>query len=274
MPEGHTIHRHARKQREAIGGQTVETASPQGRFAAGAKRLSGRTLETVEAHGKHLFYRWEGGEILHVHLGLFGKFKLHRTSPAPPPTPNTRLTMQGDRATIYLAGPTICELIDPDAEALIRTRLGPDPLQNGSRRKKLEEFQRNLSRRKIPIGAALLDQGVVAGIGNVYRAEALFRTGIDPHLPANTLSSDATTRLWSESASLLKRGEKAGRIITVDLADVGARRRSDLEADERLYAYGRDGEPCRRCRTPISMTDMANRRMWWCGSCQPPGAGS
>jgi endonuclease-8 len=274
MPEGHTIHRHARTQREAIVGQSVVTASPQGRFSAGAKRLNGRVLEAVDAHGKHLFYRWEGGEILHVHLGLFGKFKLHQTEPAPPPTPNTRLTMNGDAVAVYLAGPTICELIDPEAEAMIRSRLGPDPLRNGPRAKELGEFQRNLARRKIPIGAALLDQSVVAGIGNVYRAEALFRTGFDPHLPSNALTPGAVARLWSESSSLLKQGEKAGRIITVDLADVGARRRRDLEADERLYVYGRTGEPCRRCRTPISVTDVANRRLWWCRACQPSGAGA
>jgi len=157
---------------------------------------------------------------------------------------------------------------------MIHSRLGPDPLRTGSRAKNLGEFQRNLTRRKISIGAALLDQSVVAGIGNVYRAEALFRTGIDPHLSSNALAPDAVARLWSESSSLLKQGEKAGRIITVDLADVGARRRRDLEAGERLYAYGRTGEPCRRCRTPISMTDMANRHLWWCRTCQPSGAGA
>jgi formamidopyrimidine-DNA glycosylase len=182
--------------------------------------------------------------------------------------------MSGDAVAVYLAGPTICELIDPEAEAMVRSRLGPDPLRSGSRAKKLGDFQRNLVRRKIPIGAALLDQSVVAGIGNVYRAEALFRTGIDPHLPSNALAPEAVARLWSESSSLLKQGEKAGRIITVDLADVGARRRRDLEAGERLYVYGRAGEPCRRCRTPISLTEMANRRLWWCPACQPSGAGA
>ncbi|MBT8202930.1 MAG: Fpg/Nei family DNA glycosylase [Acidimicrobiia bacterium] len=274
MPEGHTIHRHARKQTEALVGQAVRTTSPQGRFAEGARRLDGRVLQAIDPHGKHLFYRWEGGDILHVHLGLFGKYKLFRADPPPPPTENTRLAMHGDDATIYLAGPTICELIDPSEEDDIRSRLGPDPLANGSRSKKFAAFQANLARRRSPIGAALLDQKVIAGIGNVYRAEALFRTGIDPHLPANRLTPDAAERLFAESSRLLKQGEKAGRIITVDLHDVGARRRSDLRRGERLYAYGRTGEPCRRCRTPISTGEMANRTMWWCSSCQPEGAGA
>ncbi|NNF88930.1 MAG: Fpg/Nei family DNA glycosylase [Acidimicrobiia bacterium] len=274
MPEGHTIHRHARTQRGAIGGQLIRAASPQGRFAHGAKRLDGRVLEDIDAHGKHLFYRWEGGDTLHVHLGLFGKFKLHRAPSPPPPSENTRLTMSSVTATVYLAGPTICELIDPHQEEALRARLGPDPLRNGSRRAKLAAFQANLARRRIPIGAALLDQRVIAGIGNVYRAEVLFRAGIDPHLPAAALAPQAAERLWSESSRQLKQGEKAGRIITVDLGDVGARRRTDLARGERLYAYGRTGEPCRRCGTPISATEMANRTIWWCSSCQPAGAGT
>jgi endonuclease-8 len=274
MPEGHTIHRHARRQAELLCGQVIRTGSPQGRFSSGAKRLDGRRLEGIDAHGKHLFYRWAGGETLHVHLGLFGKYRLHRTTEAPPPTENTRLTMAGDEFTVYLAGPTICELIDPEEEDAIRARLGPDPLRNGPRRTKLEAFRQNLARRRSPLGAVLLDQRVIAGIGNVYRAEVLFRTGIDPHIPANALSPESAGGLWSESVRLLRAGEKAGRIITVDLADVGARRRSSLEPDERLYAYGRTGEPCRRCGTPISVGVMANRSIWWCSSCQPAGAGT
>jgi formamidopyrimidine-DNA glycosylase len=274
MPEGHTIHRLARKHREVLGGRTVATASPQGRFSSGARRLDGQTLKTVDAHGKHLFYRWGGGETLHVHLGLFGKFRLHRGQPPPEPSANTRLTMTGGEVAVYLAGPTLCELIDPEEEDLIRSRLGPDPLRPGPSAVKLDQFTTNLSRRRIPIGAALLDQRVIAGLGNIYRAEALFRTGIDPLLPSDRLSTEATARLWFESAALLRQGRRDGRIITVDPADVGARRRSDLGPTERLYVYKRDGEPCRRCGTPLSMTEMANRGIWWCSSCQPSGAGS
>jgi len=271
MPEGHTIHRAARRQRAALAGQRIATGSPQGRFAGGAARLDGRVLETVDAHGKHLFYRWQGGETLHVHLGLFGKFRMHRTDPAPPPTENTRLTMRGEDTTLYLAGPTICELIDADDEEKIRERLGPDPLQTGTNEGGASLFGANLARRRIPIGAALLDQKVIAGIGNVYRAEALFLTGIHPTVSARELSLDAVGRLWNKSVELLTRGEKAGRIITVSPADVGASRRSELPRDQRLYVYGRHGQKCRRCRTTISTTEMANRRIWWCDGCQPAG---
>ena len=110
MPEGHTIHRHARLQRAALAGEQIRTWSPQGRFAAGAARLDGQTLLGIEALGKHLLYRWGSGDTLHVHLGLFGKFKTFKSDP-PPPTEMTRLAMANGRAVVYLAGPTICERI-------------------------------------------------------------------------------------------------------------------------------------------------------------------
>ncbi len=270
MPEGHTIHRYARKHWEALGGQAITATSPQGRFALGAEHISGRRLEAIDALGKHLFYRWEGGETLHIHLGLFGRFRTHRGDP-PPPSDGTRLALAGDDATIYLSGPTICRMIDPETERALLSRLGPDPLLEDPHRDRSAEFQTNLAKRRIPIGAALLDQKVIAGIGNVYRAEALFLAGIDPHVPARELSESTAENLWSISAGLLKRGERAGRIVTVDPADVGAKRRSDLRKAERLYVYKRQSKPCRRCGTPVSMTDMANRHIWWCESCQGSG---
>jgi formamidopyrimidine-DNA glycosylase len=222
-------------------------------------------LNDVEALGKHLLYRWEGDETLHVHLGLFGKFRTFHNDP-PAPTEATRLAMTNGRSVVYLAGPTICELLDPHEEDTLRTRLGPDPLGN---RRDLGHFADNLSRRRIPVGAALLDQRVVAGIGNVYRAEVLFKRGIDPHLPANQIERDRVGALWSTIVAELRRGEKAGRIVTVAPSDVGVRSRSDIPLDERLYVYKRDGLACRKCGDTIRVTEMANRLIWWCPSCQP-----
>jgi DNA-formamidopyrimidine glycosylase len=264
MPEGHTIHRHARLQREVLAGSRVRVWSPQGRFSAGAERLDGRRLNDIEALGKHLLYRWEGNETLHVHLGLFGKFKTFHHEP-PAPTESTRLAMANGRSVVYLAGPTICELIDPEEEDRLRARLGPDPL---GRRRGSEQFTANLAGRRIPIGAALLDQRVVAGIGNVYRAEMLFKQGIDPNLPANRLDRDRAFELWSTIAAELRRGEKAGRIITVAPTDVGVRRLSDIPREKRLYVYKRDGLPCRKCGEMIRRTQMAGRWIWWCPTCQ------
>ncbi|MBT8214737.1 MAG: Fpg/Nei family DNA glycosylase [Acidimicrobiia bacterium] len=267
MPEGHTIHRYARRHLETLGGQRLAVSSPQGRFADGAARLDGRRLEEVDAVGKHLFYRWEGDETLHVHLGLFGRFRTHRVT-VPEPSDGTRLAMVGDEATVYLSGPTACELIGPDEEVTIRERLGPDPLAAGVNGDGLAQLRHNLSRRRIPIGAALLNQSVVAGVGNVYRAEVLFLAGIHPATPANEVTPDEVRTIWELTRQQLRRGERAGRIVTVDPHEVGARSRRDLSRDERLYVYKRNGEPCRRCGVAITADDMANRTIWWCPSCQ------
>lgn len=265
MPEGHTIHRHARLQRPILVGQEVSVSSPQGRFTGGAELLDGETVEEIEAFGKHLFYHWSGSSILHIHLGLFGKFRTFRQDP-PPPTEGTRLALETGEATIYLAGPTACELLTIDERDAVVARLGPDPLRRGA---KPDKFDANLDRRSIAIAAALLDQKVVAGIGNVYRAEILFLAGIHPYRRAKDLTDEERAEVWNLTCTELRRGEKAGRIVTVDPADIGASRRSSLRSRERLYVYKRNGEPCRRCDTPIEMSELANRKVWWCPSCQP-----
>ncbi len=266
MPEGHTIHRHARLHRKHLGGHEVAVSSPQGRFATGAALLDGRRLEDVEAHGKHLFYRWAGGDTLHVHLGLVGRFRTHKADP-PPPTNGTRLAMRANGTSIYLSGPMTCELIDPADEEAIHAKLGPDPLREGMAG--AGHFAENLGRRRMPIGGALLDQVVVAGVGTVYRAEALFLEGIHPDVPARSLGEDEVESLWATLVRQLRAGERAGRIVTVDPADVGVARRSEISRRQRLYVYKRMGQPCRRCGTPIARWTVAGRKMWACPSCQP-----
>ncbi len=264
MPEGHTIHRYARLHRDALVGERLRVASPQGRFEAGAARLDGSRLTAVDAHGKHLFYRWGTGDTLHVHLGLFGRFRTFREEP-PPPTDGTRLTMRAAEVAVYLSGPTACRLIDPATEDAVRSRLGPDPLRDPAA---VGDFASRLARRRIPIGAALLDQKVIAGVGNVYRAELLFLLGILPFRTVTDLTSSEIDSIWTAAGEQLRRGERTGRIVTVQPAEVGVPRRSDIPRFERLYVYKRHGEPCRRCGTPISSGELANRRIWWCPTCQ------
>ncbi len=264
MPEGHTIHRYARRHRQVLAGHELEVSSPQGRFTSGAARLDGRRLDDVDAYGKHLFYRF-GDETLHVHLGLFGKFRTHRGTP-PPPTPGTRLAMRNEQATVYLAGPTVCELLDPDREDALRSRLGPDPLATPRRSR---AFTAALARRRIPIAAALLDQRVIAGIGNVYRAEILFLCGIDPQRPAADITADEAACVWATARRLLRAGLAENRIVTVTTRYVGVRRRADIPRHERLYVYKRAGRPCRRCGTVVVAGEAGGRKVWSCPTCQP-----
>lgn len=272
MPEGHTIHRLARQHRRVLRGKVVGVDSPQGRFARGAALLDGQKLDTVDAHGKHLFYRWSNGEILHVHLGLFGKFHSFRRDggPLPVPTTGTRLRLITDEVVIHLAGPACCEVLDPATEERILDRLGPDPLRADA---EPDEAWAALQRRTIPIGAALLDQKVVAGIGNVFRAEALFLEGVNPDRPARALTRAEFGRLWSRIVTLLRAGERSGRIATVDPREMGTRSARSLPRSERVYVYKRAGLPCRRCGTTIVGWESALRTIFACPRCQPDSSG-
>jgi formamidopyrimidine-DNA glycosylase len=265
MPEGHTTHRIARRHRELFAGGVVRARSPQGRFDAGARRIDGSVLESVDAHGKHLFYGFGANVHLHVHLGLVGKFSTH-PAPAPEPSAATRLVLQNDAGSAHLSGPMSCELLDRREVERITSGLGPDPLRPHTR---ASRFVQRIDADERPIGAVLLDQSVIAGIGNVYRSEVLFLEGIDPRRPAASLESTDATAIWARAKRELGNGLDDGAIITVNPRDVGASQRTDLPKQLRVYAYKRDRRPCLRCRTPIASTEMAGRHIWWCPGCQP-----
>jgi formamidopyrimidine-DNA glycosylase len=263
LPEGHTIHRYARDHRRLLRGLPVAASSPQGRFAAGAALLDGRVLDTVDPYGKHLFYRWDGGLTLHVHLGLYGAFRTFAGA-TPPPTAGTRLELRFADTTLRLAGPTACELLDPAQEMAIRNRLGPDPLRRNA---DVDRVWTTLSRRTIPIGGALLDQSVVAGIGNVFRAEALFLCGINPQMPSRLLTREQFDDLWATLVGMLRAGVRANRIVTVDPAEIGISRRA-MKPEDWRYVYRRTDLPCRRCGTAIVAWTLAARTMYACPRCQ------
>ncbi len=266
MPEGHTIHRLARDHRRLFGGAVVCAQSPQGRFAEGAERISGHVLRTVEPYGKHLIYRFEGmPERLHVHLGLYGKFVPGKL-PAPEPRGALRLRLIGQESYADLRGPTACELmLAGDVRALL-ARLGPDPLKP---RADPEQAWMRLSRSRTAVGALLMDQAVMAGVGNVYRAEVLYRAGLSPFRMGRDVSAAEFDALWADLVALMKLGVRDGRIVTTAPADrPPGRQRRPTRADAH-YVYRRTGEPCRRCGTPVRTALMAARNLYWCPVCQP-----
>jgi endonuclease VIII len=265
VPEGHTIHRYARLHREALAGRQVRASSPQGRFAEGAARLDGATLVDVQAHGKHLFYRFEPTGTLHVHLGLFGRFRQFGDTDAPPPTDGTRLALRDGRTTLYLAGAVAVELIDADEERRLRSRLGPDPLDPAA---DPARFHAALSRRTAGVGQALLDQKAIAGIGNVFRAEVLFLAGLHPDLPAKEVPPAKADEIWQRLVALLTAGERSGRIVTVTAADRD-RPPSRLTRDQRVYVYKRAGRPCHRCRDAVASWELGGRTIFACPTDQP-----
>ena len=262
MPEGHTIHRLARLLDRTLAGRQVHAESPQGRFADGAGLIDGATFRRAEAWGKYLFCDLGVGEMLHVHLGLIGKFR-RREFPPIEPTGAVRLRLVGEDTTWDLSGPTRCEMITPDEQQRIVDRLGPDPLRRDARP---ELARQRLARTERPIGATLLDQSIIAGIGNVYRAEILFLCGIHPARPSSTLSDDEFDDVWSQTVRLLRIGERSGRITTTDPDEIGLPR-SRMRREDRLYAYHR--EHCRRCGTDLRTDRIGGRPITHCPTCQP-----
>ncbi len=262
MPEGHTIHRLARDLQRTLGGAPVRATSPQGRFAEGADRLDGHPLVAAEAWGKYLFCDVGTGDVLHVHLGLIGKFR-RRPSPPPDPVGAVRLRLEGDAATWDLSGPTRCELVTVDEQVAIVARLGADPLRRDA---DVDATRERFVRSGRPVGAYLLDQSVIAGIGNVYRAEILFLCGIHPTRPARSLSEEEFDQLWSTTVEQLRLGVRMGRIVTTDPDEIG-RPRSRMRSEDRLYVYHRDH--CRRCGTELEVIPMGGRPIWCCPVCQP-----
>ena len=176
VPEGHTIHRIARDHKRLFVGRRLAVSSPQGRFAEEARRLHGRTLESVEAWGKHLYYTFEESDVVHVHMGMAGRIRVME-APAPVPGDMVRLRLAGPLHTADLTGPMVCELIDPALQAARIAKLGPDVIRDDANPERAWAVIRKTRR---PIGALLMDQSVLAGVGNIYRCEALLVTGIAP----------------------------------------------------------------------------------------------
>jgi endonuclease-8 len=267
VPEGHTIHRLASQQQRLFGGRIVHVSSPQGRFADGAAMLDGQVLSRADAVGKHLLLNFRGAPTLHIHLGLYGKVA---TGTGDPPVPRgaLRLRMVTDTAWSDLRGPTACELIDPPEIALLFARLGPDPLRRDA--DPLRAYER-ISRSRTTIAALLMDQKVVAGIGNVYRAELLYRHRVDPFVPGRAISLDGWLMMWNDLVTLMQFGVRSGRIETLRTQD-RVRKRGALSRSEAGYVYRRAGLPCRVCGTEIRTEVLAARNLFWCPQCQAPGA--
>lgn len=272
MPEGHIAERVAREHKKYFGRQRLQLDSPQGKFEQGARLLDGARLVNVTAIGKHTLHRFRRDEgapaardvWMHVHLGLYGKWGSGEL-PAPPLRGMVRVRIIGEQYWAELRGPTTCEVLNGAGLKLLTERLGEDPLHtklSGS------AAYTKIAKSGRPIGELLMDQTVVSGVGNVYRAELLFRHGIAPHRPGDRIGPDEWTTLWADLETLMRSGVRLGRIITTAAADRDSRGRTVHPADQ-YYVYRRNGLPCRVCGTPVSMELAAGRRLYFCAVCQP-----
>ncbi|MEO0618237.1 MAG: DNA-formamidopyrimidine glycosylase family protein [Pseudomonadota bacterium] len=260
MPEGHTIHRAARQHRRFFRNKDLAVFSPQGRFSDGASLLDGRLCKDVTAWGKHLVYVFDGDCYLHIHLGLFGRIrKVKWTGEVPEPKGAVRVRLLGPTHVVDINGPTICEVLDGGELERMTARIGPDLLRRDA---DVERAFARISKSKAPIGKLLMDQSVIAGIGNIYRTEILWRQRLHPDMPGNALDRDAFGALWDDAVRLLEIGVKRNAIITVD--DAGPSR---LRYRERTNIFNQP--TCPRCSGDVRRFEIAGRRAFMCEACQP-----
>ena len=274
MPEGHTLHRLAAAIDAAFGGRVVRVSSPQGRFAADAALLDGSLLVTAESAGKHLFVEFAGDRFIHVHLGLIGKFDVVAGA-APPAVGQVRLRLEvsvgstGEAAYADLRGATQCELVGRDKRDTIVGSLGPDPLRPDA---DPSRAWARIHRSDRALGDLLMDQKVLAGVGNVYRAEVLFRHRLDPQRPGRTLRRGQWDALWDDLVRLLAEGVRTGRIDTVRPEHtpeaMGRPPRKDDHGGE-VYVYRRTGQACLVCGSTVRTVELKGRNLFWCPRCQP-----
>ncbi len=185
----------------------------------------------------------------------------------PPVVGQVRLRLMTDITCADLRGPTACELQTTDEMLATVAKLGPDPLV-GDVAEGEERFTRVVRRKPTPIGQLLMDQNVVSGIGNVYRAEMLFRARQNPHTPGRDVPEETVRELWRDWVRLLAVGVETGQMMTMDDLAPEDYRKAMASRDDRHWVYHRAGLPCRVCGTAVVVEEMAARKLYWCPRCQ------
>ncbi|MEW5301720.1 MAG: hypothetical protein WDW36_004561 [Sanguina aurantia] len=260
MVEGHGCHRVAHAHRKILLNHAFTAASPNGRFVEGAALINNKVLDKIEVHGKNLFYFFQD-TVLHFHFGMSGQFK-NFPLPGPEPTATTRLTLASKELNYIglLSAMTVNHGTKEYYDEKIAL-LGPDPLREDADK---ELLWAKVVKTKKAIGLVLMDQSMMAGVGNIYRAEILFKAKVHPETPANSLSRALFDLVWQHSVDLLQRGFKSGSILTVDPEDA----RKLGQPWTRRYIYNH--KQCGVCKGPVLSWDMATRTVYACETCQVP----
>jgi len=292
VPEGNEIHRWAERHTAAFAGRPVRVDGPQGRFTD-ADVLDGRKLERVMAVGKHLGYDFGKDRILHVHLGLQGDFsegsgtlpevkgalRLRMWNaaavkrPAVPGVSKRHGWYSDDDGTdnidadkvawVELRGPMDCSVYSQEKWDGLLKRLGPDPLNGDGPEKMIAK----VAKSRKSIGELLMDQTVAAGVGNIYRAELLYRARLSPFRLGKDVEEKTLRSIWKEAGVLMKAGMVDRRIVTTKPADRPHKTGQALK-EEAHYVYRRNGRPCFVCGTDVLKKEMAGRNLFWCPVCQ------
>jgi endonuclease VIII len=274
MPEGDTIFRTAQALNRHLAGRIVtrfESVFPALTRIDHDRPLAGRTVERVISRGKHILMTFSGDLLLHTHMRMHGSW--HGYSPGVRwrmPARDMRVLVETAEFVAVGFNVPVAELLTPRElqrhEAL--RELGPDLLDEPF---DLETAaQRAHAEGRRAIADVLLNQRVVAGIGNVFKSEILFVAGVHPFTPASEISSADVKKILGVGRELLR----ANAMIRGRVAPYrGRRTRASLDPGASLWVYGRGGQPCRKCGTPIQSkkTGVDARRTYWCPLCQPIG---
>jgi endonuclease-8 len=268
MPEGQVSHRNAIRFAAALAGHALARVdAPEPRLAGQRipERLAGDAVSGAEAVGKHHLLRFASGRVLHSHLMMRGVWRLGPASR--PPRPGglfLALWTEDHVASLYRCQRvTLLEPGEPLPRDLLRT--GPDLLDAAVDPGAAAVAALGRLEPSRQVGEALLDQRVVAGIGNVYKSETCFLTGIDPWRPVGSLTGEEAGALGATASLLLAEGVRVGGPIRTYRPP-----EAPPWSRERTWVYGRRGKPCRRCGTRIRSRGQgeANRLTYWCPACQ------
>jgi endonuclease-8 len=272
MPEGDTIHRAAATLQRAIGGQVVtrfESVLPKLTRVDADTPMRGRTVERVEARGKHLLIWFSGDLVLRTHMRMNGSWHIYR------PGERWQRPHRDMRIVIETAAMHAVAFTVPVAEFVMSHELashdliaglGPDPLTNTFRAE--DAIERIQAHSDVEIADVLLDQTVISGIGNAYKSEILFGARVNPFALVSQLTREQLAEIVNVATRFMRANVSDG---VSGFSRTGGRRttgRADPAA--RLWVYGRDGQACRRCGTPISRLKQGPyaRSTYWCARCQ------
>jgi len=292
MPEGNEIHRWATRHAAAFAGKTVRVDGPQGRFTD-SDVIDGRKLQQVMAVGKHLGYDFGRDRILHVHLGLQGDFT-EGSGPLPEVKGALRLRMWNATAVkkpavpgeskrhawyseddgtghldpeqiawLELRGPMDCSIYTQEKWDALRKKLGPDPLNGDGPEKMIAK----VGKSRKPIAELLMDQTMFAGIGNIFRAELLYRARVSPFCLGKDLEEKALRSIWKDAELMMPAAMIDRRIVTTKPAD-RPHKKGPVLKEETHYVYRRNGLTCFVCGTVVKKQEMAGRNLFWCPTCQ------
>lgn len=276
MPEGHVIHRLADEFTRIFGTHRLHITSPQGRFATEAALVDGSQLERAEAFGKHLFLHFDAASdehIIYIHLGLIGHLRFEDREKVWGQIRLRIETLADDSGSSHhlaanLRGPQWCRLITDEEYAIAVGKIGEDPIRDDADPK---QVWTKVQRSKRSIGSLLMDQKLFAGVGNIYRAEVLFRHQQSPFTPGNAIDRSVFFAMWEDLVVLMRQGVVDGEINTVrdeHTPEVMHRPARDDEHGGEVYVYRRAGDDCYVCGSDIAMKAYEGRNLFWCPTCQ------